>query len=34
MRSGPTGCSARRAIASSLYVHDPDGNTVELRSYA
>ena len=23
-----------QGYASSLYVHDPDGNTIELRSYA
>ncbi len=27
------GLYGARGIASSLYVHDPDGNTVELRSY-
>jgi len=28
------GLYGARGLASSLYVHDPDGNTVELRSYA
>ena len=28
------GLYGARGVASSLYVHDPDGNTVELRSYA
>jgi catechol 2,3-dioxygenase-like lactoylglutathione lyase family enzyme len=28
------GLYGAQGIASSLYVHDPDGNTVELRSYA
>jgi catechol-2,3-dioxygenase len=32
---GPAGgLFGAQGLATSLYVHDPDGNTVELRSYA
>jgi catechol 2,3-dioxygenase-like lactoylglutathione lyase family enzyme len=33
VRSGPAPRWGARGMGTSLYVHDPDGNTVELRHY-